>query len=79
MSNPIAGIIYLDSNPSSFIWKSFEVYEYPITPPAGPDKIAFEPEKLSIGARPPSLYIKNTLELDNRSSSNPSLNSCRYL
>jgi hypothetical protein len=52
-------------------WESVEVIEYPTTPPAGPERIAFDPVNLSIGASPPSLCIKNTLLLRSKSSSKP--------
>lgn len=56
-----------------------DVFEKPITPPAGPERIAFDPEKWSIGAKPPSLYMKNTFAFESSLSSKPSLNSVRYL
>jgi hypothetical protein len=45
--------------------------EYPTTPPAGPDRIAFEPVNLWIGAKPPSLCIKNTWVVLSNVSSKP--------
>ena len=50
-----------------------------MTPPAGPDRIALEPENLSTCARPPSLYMKKTDVFEERSASKPFLKPSMYL
>lgn len=53
ISNPIMGILF----PNSYVVE----WEYPITPPDGPEIIALLPVKLLWSVNPPSDYINRIL------------------
>lgn len=74
ISNPIIGCFECEVFHKAFL----VVIEYPTTPPAGPDKIDFDPLKLSIGHNPPSLYMNRISVFFTKSSSNPLMNPCKY-
>jgi hypothetical protein len=65
MSKPITGCL-ADA--------SYVVRAYPTTPPAGPERMAREPIKLSTDVRPPSDCMKRTARSFSRASK-PALNA----